>query len=72
MLCSEISTENKSLMKKVVFGTPDQQYNRNFGESLLKRLFAMGHSRQKSLKVEPRLFMSPRPFVTVQINQMVL
>ena len=41
----------------------------NFGESLLKGYLMWDIRGKKKFKVEPRLFMSPRPFVTVEINQ---
>jgi len=41
----------------------------NFGESLLKGYLLWDIRGKKKFKVEPRLFMSPRPFVTVEINQ---
>ena len=41
----------------------------NFGESLLKGYLLWDIRGKKKFKVEPRLFMSPRPFVTIQINQ---
>ena len=41
----------------------------NFGESLLKGYLLWDIRGKKKFKVEPRLFMSPRPFVTVEVNQ---
>ena len=41
----------------------------NFGESLLKGYLLWNIRDKDSFTVEKRLFMSPRPFVTVEINQ---
>ena len=41
----------------------------NFGESLLKGYLLWNIRGKDTFNVEKRLFMSPRPFVTVEINQ---
>tara|TARA_R100001509_G_scaffold13294_1_gene6862 strand:- start:3002 stop:6157 length:3156 start_codon:yes stop_codon:yes gene_type:complete len=41
----------------------------NFGESLRKGYIIWDIRGKDSFRIEPRLFMSPRPFVTVEINQ---